>query len=125
MTTSEVLSSHRAIAEFAGVEHFPCRFKTSACPDHCTHGRDAATFKIEAYEAYEKKGEYGDAQQTVFRARVDQPESREKQDPEIVAKIQTLAPGQKVRIAWEHRYVTETETGSKWPERQVVALEVL
>jgi hypothetical protein len=125
MTTSQVLSAHRAIAEFAGVQHFPCRFKTSICPDQCTHARDAATFKIETYEAYEKKGEYGDAQQTVFRARIDQREAREGQDPEIVAKIQTLSPGQKVRIAWEHLYVTETATGSKWPERHIVALDVL
>jgi hypothetical protein len=124
-TTFEVLAKHQATAEYTGVAHFPCRHMTSLCPDRCTHAQDAAEFKILEYEVYEKLGQYGDDKQTVFRTRVDQNAPRERQEQAIVDQIRALAPGQKVRIAWEHIYVTDGETNSKWPERPVRSIEKL
>jgi len=125
MTTSELLSSHRAIAEFTGVQHVPCRLKTSQCPNECNHARDVATFKIESYENYSNPSGKGDAEQRVFRARVDQKDPRESVTADLVTAIGKLAVGQRVRLAWEHVYVTETSTGSKWPERRLLSLETI
>jgi hypothetical protein len=47
----------------------------------------------------------------------------EKQDPAQVAIAKTLKPGQKVKLYWEHIYVTDGETGSKWPERPARSIE--
>jgi hypothetical protein len=123
MTNYDVLATNKVIAEFTGVKHFPCRHKTSLCPDQCNHGQDAAEFKILEWQEYEKLGKYGDDKKDVFRARIDQNGPNDKQDPAIVETIKTLTPGQKVKIFWEHIYVTDPETNSKWPERPIRSIE--
>ena len=37
---------------------------------------------------------------------------------EIAERVRALAPGDKVRLVWEHVYVTD-ENGSRFPERVV------
>jgi hypothetical protein len=123
MSTFEVLSSHKATGEFTGVTHIPCRNLTSLCPDRCNHAQDAAEFKILEYQQYEKPGEYGDEKADVYRVRIDQNAPREKQDPAVIEIIKSLTPGQKVKLFWEHIYVTDGETGSKWPERPLRSIE--
>jgi hypothetical protein len=127
MTTHIVLTTNKTTAELTGIQHFPCRFQTSLCPDRCGHAHDAATFKILSYEVYEKPGREGDDKQSTFYARLDSNEKSrtDYQTPEIVAKIKELKPGQKVKLFWEHIYVTDTETGSKWPERPIRSIEVI
>ena len=76
------------------------------------------TFHIIAYESYEKPGQYGDAQQTVQRFT-----DLEGAHAATVAK---LSKGDKVRLEWDHNYVTRSENGggeSKYPERVITALE--
>jgi hypothetical protein len=123
MTTYEVLSLHKATGEFKGVVHIPCRHMTSLCPDRCTHAQDAAEFKILEYQQHEKPGQYGDDKQEIYRVRIDQNGPSERQDPALIEIIKSLTPGQKVKLYWEHIYVTDTETGSKWPERPLRSIE--
>jgi hypothetical protein len=118
-----VLTTNEVIAEFTGIKHFPCRHITSLCPDRCNHAQDAAEFKILEWQEYNKPGQYGDDKKDVFRARIDQNAPSEKQDPAVVEIIKTLTPGEKVKIFWEHIYVTDPETNSKWPERPIRSIE--
>jgi hypothetical protein len=121
MKIFEVLALHRAIAEFAGIQHFPCRHMTSLCPGKCNHAHDSAVFRIVEYELHEKPGRHGNEKQSVYHVRLDQKVEAEQQDPAVLAIIQGLTPGQKVRIHWEHIYVTKD--GSKWPERPLRTIE--
>jgi len=70
-----------------------------------------------AYEAYEKPGQYGDPQQTIQRFT-----DLEGAHAATVAK---LNKGDKVKLEWDHNYVTRTENGgeSKYPERVITKLE--
>jgi hypothetical protein len=123
----EVLASNKTTAEFIGIEHVPCRFRTSLCPDRCNHAHEAARFKILTYEEYEKRGKYGDDKKDILQVSLseesDAPHS-DKQDSQIVEKIKSLSPGQKVKLAWEHIYVTD-ETNSKYPQRPIRSVECL
>lgn len=123
MSTFEVLATHQAIAEFVGTQHFPCRHMTSLCPDKCTHAHDAAVFNIVEYEIYEKPGKYGDEKQSIYRVRLDNNGPTDKQEPELLAAIKELIPGQRVRLRWDHIYVTQN--GSKFPERPLRSVEKL
>jgi hypothetical protein len=125
--TFEVLTTNKATAEFIGTQRVPCRVMTSLCPDRCHHAHDSAQFKILEYEQYEKPGKYGDDKQETLRVSLSEdPEGAQsdKQDPAIIAKIKALSPGQKVRVFWEHIYVTD-ETNSKYPQRPVRSIEVI
>ena len=69
------------------------------------------------YESYEKPGQYGDAQQTVQRFT--------DLEGDHAATVSKLNKGDKVRLEWDHNYVTRSENGgeSKYPERVITALE--
>ena len=75
------------------------------------------TFHIIAYESYEKPGQYGDAQQTVQRFT--------DLEGAHAATIAKLSKGDKVRLEWDHNYVTRSENGgeSKYPERVITMIE--
>ena len=75
------------------------------------------TFHIIAYESYEKPGQYGDAQQTVQRFT--------DLEGDHAATVAKLNKGDKVKLEWDHNYVTRTENGgeSKYPERVITLLE--
>jgi hypothetical protein len=124
-TTFIVLSAHHVIAQFVGIRHFPCRFMTSLCPDRCNHAYDGAEFKVLRYESFEKPGKEGDEKQSSIVARLDsnQESSTDYQTPEISAQIRTLSRGQKVKLFYEHIYVTDGETGSKYPQRPIRSIE--
>ena len=70
-----------------------------------------------AYESYEKPGQYGDAQQTVQRFT--------DLEGDHAATVAKLSKGDKVRLEWDHNYVTRSENGgeSKYPERVITLLE--
>ncbi|KAH7824557.1 putative Tvp14 [Monocercomonoides exilis] len=119
--TFDVLSVHRVKATFQGIKHQPCRFMTSLCPDRCGHATDIGLFKVDEYEHYEKLGEYGDEEQTMIYVSLKADADEDKQDPAIIAQIRTLTPGQKVKLLYEHIYVTQG--GSKFPERPVRMIE--
>jgi hypothetical protein len=127
MSTFEVLSVHHTLTEYVGSVHIPCRHLTSLCPDRCNHAFTSAEFKVLSYDYYEKPGKYGDERQTQFHARLDSnEESRtDYQDSKFSELIRNLVPGQKVKLCWEHIYVNDASTGSKWPERPIRSLELV
>ena len=79
--------------------------------------RHTATATYGGQESYEKPGQYGDAQQTIQRFT-----DLEGAHAATVAK---LSKGDKVRLEWDHNYVTRAENGgeSKYPERIITLLE--
>jgi hypothetical protein len=126
MTTFDVLAKNKATAQFVGIEKVPCRLKTAECPDHCHHAQDSAKFKIETYEEYEQVAKTGDGKKDQLIVSLSEdPEGPKstRQEAGIIAAIKALTPGQKVRITWEHIYVSED--GSKFPQRPVRAIEPL
>lgn len=120
----ETLSTHQTLARFEGVEDVPCRHMTSLCPDRCDHGGKYAKFTIVEYTAYDLAGKYGDPKQTSFLVRVAHKDgSPDTATPEPLRRvIAELSAGQVVGLDWAHVYVTDPETGSKWPERIVTKL---
>lgn len=120
----ETLSVHRTLARYEGTVDQPCRFLTSACPDRCDHGGKYATFAIVEYTGYEKPGQYGDPRQERFSVRVAHKDGTpDAAVPEALRKvIGELQKGQVVGLDWAHVYVTDPDSGSKWPERIVTRL---
>ncbi|KAK2960566.1 putative flp protein [Blattamonas nauphoetae] len=121
--TFETLATHKFTATFQGINHRPCMFLTSNCPDRCGHPQDFAVFNVDKYEEYTKPGEYGDEQQTAYHMCVNENINEDKQDPAIIAKVKSLQPGQKVRVHYDHIYVDSD--GSKWPERPCRSIDLL
>lgn len=119
----EVLSKHRAIATFDGIEFYPCRFRTALCPDRCGHSKYLASFTIVEYEEYEKLGEYGDEKQEKFLADTNPNAAEDRQSSVILEQIKLLKPGQKVRLTWEHIYVNNDT--AMYPERPIRSIEVI
>lgn len=118
----EVLAVHKTIATFEGIQHHPCRFRTALCPDRCGHAKDVAVFKINEYTEYEKPGKYGDDKQDTWYVGLKEEDDDEgPQTKEVIEKIRALKPGQKVKLCWDHIYVTD-ENGQH-PERPVKVIE--
>lgn len=117
----DLLAVHKTKATYTGTKDHRCLGKTSLCPDQCGESGSLAVFKIDEYTAYEKKGQYGDEKQTTFQFLTVNTLKQTKASADLVAKIETLKPGDKVVLEWEHRYMDRD--GSRWPERPVTKLE--
>ena len=120
----DVLSRHDTDAVFVKTEQRRCRGLTSFCPDKCGHSGTVAVFRIEKYNAYEKLGEYGDPRTEEFSFMLQSTTGTSDVSKEIAARVRALEPGDKVRLIWEHIYVSD-ESGSKYPERVVRKLSPL
>ena len=116
--TAELLSRHDADAVFAGTREHVCRGLTALCPDRCGSSGTLAVFRVEKYNAYEKPGQYGDPQADEFAFMLLSTTGASDVPAEIAERVRALAPGDKVRLVWEHVYVTD-ENGSRFPERVV------
>jgi len=122
------LSRHETHATFTGIQRSQCFFRTSLCPDRCGHAGEVALFTIDRYLSYEKNGQYGDPEAKQFHVRVDNNggSGSENQPEGVSDKIRLLQVGQKVKLSWNHDYVTTTWEGGgsgKSPERPVTRLE--
>ena len=116
------LSKHDTVAVFRGLEQRPCRHLTSLCPDRCGHALRLARFDIADYTSYEKLGEYGDERAATHYLTLS---GGQDAVPSTSAElISTLHPGDRVRLAWHHDYVTSRD-GGKFPRRPLVRLERL
>lgn len=120
--TAELLSRHDVVAEFAGTREHVCLGRTVLCPDRCGSSGTLAVFRVLRYESYEKPGEYGDPQTDEFVFMLKSTAGTSAVSDEIARAVERLSPGDKVRLVWEHVYVTD-ENGSQFPERPVVRLE--
>ena len=84
-----------------------------------------AAFKVTRVLEYAKPGKYGDAE---VSAGGSQSFAIEEQ-PNFAEMLKHLKPGDKVKITWEHNYVTQIITKedgktftSKSPERKIIEL---
>ena len=119
----DVLAVHKTKATFKGTREHRCMGLTALCPDRCGDSGTMATFAIDDYTLYEKRGEYGDDKQTTFQFLTENNMKKAKIPAELLAQMKTLKPGDKVVLEWEHRYMNRD--GSRWPERPVTKLEKL
>lgn len=117
----ELLSSHSTVAKFIGIKDHECLGKTSLCPDRCGHSGKLATFEIIEYLDYQKTGEYGDPKQTSFQVLIRDNLGKEKIPAEILSIIESLKADTKVKLSWNHDYVTRDKTSC--PERPITKIE--
>ncbi len=117
----ELLSSHSTVAKFIGIKDHECLGKTSLCPDRCGHSGKLATFEIIEYLDYQKTGEYGDPKQTIFQVLIRDNLGKAKIPAEILSIIESLKANTKVKLSWNHDYVTRDKTSS--PERPITKIE--
>lgn len=121
LPSGELLSDHVAEAEFTGVIHRKCMFRTSLCPDKCDHPRDFATFRIIRYLDYRKPGKYGDEKQEKLMIDLNPAHKPILQGADILNKVASLKTGDKVVLHWSHYYMHRDS--SSFPERPVISLE--
>lgn len=119
----ELLAAHETVAKFDGIADHVCMGRTSMCPDRCGHSGQMATFTIVKYLRYEKPGQYGDPKQDRFMVLVEDNQKNPKVPAAIRDAIMALKPGETVKLAWNHDYVTRG--GSKSPERPIRQLSPL
>lgn len=112
----DVLSHHDTNATFAGTREHVCMGRSMLCPDRCGHSGTLAVFKIESYNTYEKPSKYGDPKTDEFVVMLKSTTGESDVPKDIVQQISALSAGDKVRLVWEHIYVTD-ENGSQFPER--------
>jgi hypothetical protein len=119
----ELLARQETVAEFQGLHFQQCRGLTTLCPDKCGSSGNMARFRIVKYLVYEKLGQYGDPKQEEFIVQVDTNLGQLKLPDAQVKLIRDLKPGDFVRLAWRHDYVTNN--GGSSPERPLTAIEKL
>jgi hypothetical protein len=117
----ELLSSHSTVAKFIGIKGHECLGKTSLCPVRCGHSGKLATFEIIEYLDYQKLGEYGDPKQTSFQVLIRDNQGKAKIPAEILSIIESLKTDTKVKLSWNHDYVTRDKTS--FPERPITKIE--
>lgn len=117
----ELLSSHTTLAKFIGIKDHLCMGRTSHCPDRCGHSGKLATFEIIEYLDYQKPGEYGDPKQTTFQLLIRDNQGITKIPNEFLSIIESLKPDTKVKLSWNHDYVTKDKASS--PERPITKIE--
>lgn len=113
----ELLSRHKVLATFAGIEPGREQMLRIYPP---RPAKSWAKFTVNKYEEFEKPGKYGDEMAKEF-AFVPQ-----EADADVASTLVSLSPGDTVRLAWNHDYVTNASAGggmTKSPERKVTLLE--
>lgn len=118
--SSKLLSRHDTNAVFAGTREHVCMGRSMLCPDRCGHSGTLAVFNIERYNNYDAPDKYGDPQTNEFVCML-KPEGSAEVPKEILEQIRTLKPGDKVRLIWDHIYVSD-DSGA-FPERPIRFLQ--
>ena len=112
----ELLSRHDTNAVFTGTREHTCMGRSMLCPDRCGHSGTIAVFKIESYNEYSNPGKYGDPMADEFVCML-KPGGSNEVSKETVEKIYNLKPGDKVRLIWDHIYVSDGS--GAFPERPI------
>ena len=120
---AEKLASNTVVAHFLDLQEIPCRHLTADCPDNCDHATKVARFRVRINESYEKTGQYGDdkiAAGSIMMVDVKKP-TPGQDDAAFFALIDTLKPGDTVRLTQTH-YYGEID-GCLTPFRPITAAE--
>ncbi len=119
---ADELASNTVTAIYECIVELPCRHFTADCPDRCEHGQRFARFRVVENEAYSRPGEYGDDKLEPGEAfAVDMKNDLEGQAPSVRALVQSLRPGDAVRLTIRHYYVNTEQ--AHYPVRPVTAIE--
>lgn len=116
----KVLSVHDTDAVFAGTREHVCMGRSMLCPDRCGHSGTLAVFEVEKYNSYSAPDKYGDPKTDAFTCLL-KPEGSTEVSKNLVEKINTLNPGDKVHLKWAHIYVSDSD-GGNYPERVICDL---
>lgn len=119
---ADMLATNTVVAKYVQTVDMPCRFMTTLCPDKCDHATRLAQFEVVKNENYEHPGKYGDEKlEPGAIASVDVKKDILGQAPEIAQKIESLKPGDMVRLTITHYYVQQGQ--GQFPVRPAVSLE--
>ena len=120
----DLLASNTVVAQYLGTVERPCYFRTALCPDRCDHAMKAAQFRVLTNEAYEQPGKYGDDKAAAGNMLVVDVKNDVPGQPEgMLEQLNSLKPGQVVRITQKHYY--GDMGGVHMPVRPITQLEVL
>lgn len=102
---AELLASNTVVAQYMGTQERPCYFRTALCPDRCDHAAKVANFVVLVNENYSKPGKYGDDKAEVGSViMIDMKNDIPGQDEAVNKLIETLQPGDTVRLTQDHYY---------------------
>ncbi len=119
---AEELAHNTVTAVYECVVEVPCYHRTADCPDRCDHAQRFARFRVVANESYNRPGEYGDDKlEPGMALAVDLKNDVEGQDPAVKALVESLHPGEAVRLTIRHYYVKGEY--AHYPVRPVTEIE--
>ncbi len=119
---ADVLASNTVTAIYECMVQVPCRHFMMDCPHNCDHAQSFARFRVVDNEAYSRPGDFGDDKlEPGMALAVDMKNDVEGQEPAVRALVQSLHPGEAVRLTIRHYYV-KTEQ-AHYPVRPVTAIE--
>lgn len=123
-TERNLLARHTVLAEFAGLEQGREPMLRIYPPQPA---KIWAKFLVEEVQEYEKPGQYGEEQ---LPPRGEKAFERDSQPQAIQQLLAALVPGDRVRLGWNHDYVTHEFTSpdgrkstSQFPEHTITTLE--
>ncbi len=118
----EELAHNTVTAVYERIVERPCYHRTVDCPDKCDHAQRYARFRVIANESYRRPGEYGDDKLQPGEAlAVDVKNDVEGQEPAVKALVESLRPGDAVRLTIRHYYVKGEY--AHYPVRPVTQIE--
>ncbi len=118
----EELAHNTVTAVYEGTVERPCFHRTADCPDRCDHAQRYARFRVVVNESYNRPGKYGDDKLQPGEAMaVDLKHDVEGQNPSVKALVETLRPGDAVRLTQRHYYVKGDR--AHYPIRPVTSIE--
>lgn len=120
MASQGLLSLHKTVATFGGINERKCFARTAGCPDQCNHGGEFAKFSIKKYLHYEKLGKYGDGKTEEYYVRVNDDAELNGLTLERKSVLDGLKVGDYVLLSWNHDYVNRNKVSS--PERPITEL---
>ncbi len=119
---AEELACNTVTAVYEDAIELPCRHLTADCPEHCGHAQRVARFRVVTNLGYSRPGEYGDDKlEPGVSFAVDMKNDVEGQEPAVQELVQTLQPGDTVRLTIRHYYVKDEH--AHYPVRPVTAIE--
>ncbi len=119
---AEELASNTVTAVFEKIVERPCHFRTADCPDKCDHAMKFARFRVVTNEAYNKPGEYGDDKaEPGTSVAVELRGDVEGQEPAVNQLVESLKPGEAVRMTITHYYVKANNC--HYPVRPVTSIK--
>ncbi len=118
----EELAHNTVTAVYESIVERPCYHRTALCPDKCDHAQRYARFRVVKNESYSRPGEYGDDKLMPGEAlAVDVKNDGEGQEPAVKKLVESLRPGEAVRLTIRHYYVKGEY--AHYPVRPVTSIE--